>query len=595
MAGPQHAFPQPVKEILFLGGQRVRTGGFDLDPDAFELPRLIGRQRGCSGRRARLSNRRRRVGCAEIEKINQCASESTTKVGPMTDRQPTATTLCDETPKVEANEGENTGKRRHRHDAEEQDPVARKMEGVGEQKSTDRARSAEGWDVVPTHDERGQRAVTDRRHDRSRQVDEDKDPGPPQVFEDRPEAPQNEHIERQVPEFVVGKGSRDQCPNPEVFDVKGADEKVFGHQRKQVGRIGRRLPGDKDKYVEADDDRDRRRSRPFRTGGRSCWHIESRLVWSVHRRRIMAEPHEGFRGSLEESFGGPLLRRSRCISLVATTLMVAAVSFASELGDRLDRELKGSWGVLEVEVYSACGGTYSDNELGTAGVASKAQNRFAAGELVKIDNVKVKRQRVDLLLTLDAPLRVSRMDGPFELFDQHSCRVQLMVFVAREQVKTSDLEGLLTEVKKHITLYSSREEAEISDNWNGREMEPLPDDYEDTLHRNAIWKAEQTNAAVRGGIDHALSAAAEVIEDLDDDADYLAGFGEGAEKMGEFTVTSCDSLLSVSFTSYRESAPSENSRSWKDGWIDGQKLVFHVLVANRLRSCLLPVPSPPLP
>ena len=275
--------------------------------------------------------------------------------------------------------------------------------------------------------------------------------------------------------------------------------------------------------------------------------------------------------------------------------MAAALSSASELGDRLDRELKGGWGVLELEVYSACGGTYSDNEVGSAGVASKARNRFAAGELVKIDDVKVKRQRVDLLLTLDAPLRVSRMDGPFELFDQRSCRVQLMVYVPRELVKSANLDALLTEVKKHLTLYASRDDAELSGDWNGREMEPLPDDYEETVQRHAVWKAEQTNAAVRDGIDHALSEAAEAVEDLDDDADYIAGFAEGAEKMSDLTVTNCDSLLNLSFTSYRKNADSEKSRGWKDGWNDGQKLVFHVLLADRLRSCLVPVPAPPLP
>ena len=275
--------------------------------------------------------------------------------------------------------------------------------------------------------------------------------------------------------------------------------------------------------------------------------------------------------------------------------MAAALSSASELGDRLDRELKGGWGVLELEVYSACGGTYSDNEVGSAGVASKARNRFAAGELVKIDDVKVKRQRVDLLLTLDAPLRVSRMDGPFELFDQRSCRVQLMVYVPRELVKSANLDALLTEVKKHVTLYASRNDAELSGDWNGREMEQLPDDYEETVQRHAVWKAEQTNAAVRDGIDHALSEAAEAVEDLDDDADYIAGFAEGAEKMSDLTVTNCDSLLNLSFTSYRKNADSEKSRGWKDGWNDGQKLVFHVLLADRLRSCLVPVPAPPLP
>jgi hypothetical protein len=275
--------------------------------------------------------------------------------------------------------------------------------------------------------------------------------------------------------------------------------------------------------------------------------------------------------------------------------LAAAFSSASELGDRLNRELRGGWGVLEVEVYSACGGAYSDNEVGAAGVASKAPHHFAAGEMVKINNVKVKRQRVDLMLTLATPLRVSHMDGPFELYDRVTCKVQLKVFVPRELVKSANLEGLLTEVKKHVTLYSSRDDAEFSDEWNGREMEPFPDDYDETLHRHAVWKAEQTNAAIRDGIDHALSEAAEAVEDLDDDADYLAGFGEGAEEMGEFYITSCDSLLSVSFTSYRKSPPSDQSRDWKDGWTDGQKLVFHVLLADRLRSCLVPVPAPIVP
>jgi hypothetical protein len=115
------------------------------------------------------------------------------------------------------------------------------------------------------------------------------------------------------------------------------------------------------------------------------------------------------------------------------------------------------------------------------------------------------------------------------------------------------------------------------------------------VRRHAVWKAEQTNAAVRDGIDHALSEAAEAVEDLDDDADYIAGFAEGAEKMSDLTVTNCDSLLDLSFTGYRKNADSEKSRGWKDGWNDGQKLVFHVLLADRLRSCLVPVPAPPLP
>lgn len=273
--------------------------------------------------------------------------------------------------------------------------------------------------------------------------------------------------------------------------------------------------------------------------------------------------------------------------------IAANLTLASELGERLDRELKGGWAVLDVEAYSGCGDTYSDNQVNAAGVASKAPHGFAAGELVRVDDVKVKKQRVDLLLTLAAPLRVSRMDGPFELYDLRQCRVQLMIFVPREVVKNRDFDTLLSAVKSHVTLFRSRTEAELSDDWNGREAEPFPDDYEETLYQHAIWKAEETNTAVHRGIEDALTEAAEVIEDLDDDTDYLAGFGEGAESMSSFSVTSCGSLLNVSFASYKKTAPADRPKSFKDGWKDGQKLSFHVLLADRLRSCLVPMPTPP--
>jgi len=286
---------------------------------------------------------------------------------------------------------------------------------------------------------------------------------------------------------------------------------------------------------------------------------------------------------------------TRILLAVVGVATAASPASSSELGDRLDRELKGGWAVLDVEVYSACSGTYSNNEVGAVGVASKAQYQFDVGELATIDNTKVKKRRIDLMLSLAAPLRLSNMDGPFELYEQRQCQVQLIVFVPRELVKGENVEGLLAQVQQHITLYPSYDAARMSDGWNGRELQPFPDDYQDTLQRHAVWKAEQTNVAVQKGIDFALSEAAKVTDDIDDDDDYLAGFGAGAEKMVGFSVTSCDSLLNASLTTYRENPPADQTRAFKDGWHDGQKLVFNILVADRLRSCMVPVPvmTPP--
>lgn len=268
---------------------------------------------------------------------------------------------------------------------------------------------------------------------------------------------------------------------------------------------------------------------------------------------------------------------------------------ASDLEDRLNLELRGGWGIVEVEVYSACGGTYSDNEVGISGVASKAGHRFNEGELVKIDKINVKRKRVDLLLTLATPFRISRMDGPFELFDERVCKIQLIVPAAREEIKRGDFAALRGRIGSVLTVFPTLDDARSADNWNGRAIVPLPVGYEETLQRHAVWKAEQTNAAVNRGIDDALSAAARIADDLDDDSEYLEGFSEGAESMSSFSTTDCTALLSASSTAYRKSAPSEYSKSRRDGWKDGQELVLNVLLADSLRACRVPVPPPPLP
>ncbi|MDX2438252.1 MAG: hypothetical protein QNL88_14540 [Acidobacteriota bacterium] len=280
-------------------------------------------------------------------------------------------------------------------------------------------------------------------------------------------------------------------------------------------------------------------------------------------------------------------------SILAFTLSVAATGFASELDDRLNQRLRGAWAVLEVEVYSACAGTYSDNQVGDAGVAAKAQNRFEAGELVKIDKVNAKRQRVDLLLTLAVPLRISHTDGPFELFDERECEVQLIIPMAREDVKSGNDTAVVARLEETMTLYPSLEDARESDSWNGREIQALPDDYDQTLQKYTAWKAEQTNAAVGAAVHRAINDAANVADDLSDDADYLDGFSMGAEEMSSFSTTNCSSLLSASFSFHDTSPPKDRPKRWRDGWEDGQELVFNVLLAERLQACRVPVPPAP--
>lgn len=277
------------------------------------------------------------------------------------------------------------------------------------------------------------------------------------------------------------------------------------------------------------------------------------------------------------------------------TLFGALPAVSADLDERLDEQLRGAWAVLSMEVYSSCSGTYSDNTIGAAGVSSKAGRRFPAGELVKINKIKVKRARVDLLVTLAEPVLVAHQEGPFELFDEHRCKAQLIYGFPREVIKGRDLDTITAAIGASLATHPSQTEARESGDWNGREREAYPDDYEQTLARFEQWKAEQTNAAVTAGIEKATSEAAEVADDIERNADYLDGFAAGAEELEHLDIDDCERLIDASFSSFKKRPPSDKKAKWKRGFEDGQNLVFNLYLLRELRHCFVPVPPPPIP
>ena len=282
------------------------------------------------------------------------------------------------------------------------------------------------------------------------------------------------------------------------------------------------------------------------------------------------------------------------VGIAAVCILLGAFhTTAGGLDDELDGKLRGAWAVLTHEVYSSCSGTYSDNQVGAAGVSSKASRRFGAGELVKIDKVKVKRSRVDLLTTFSESVLVATQDGPFELYYERECKAQLIFEVPRAVIKSRDAAAVLAAIGSALTLYPTQSAAFDAADWNGRERDPYPEDYDLTLVRHKRWKAEQTNTAVAAGIDRSITEAASAAEDIEDDADYLAGFAAGAEEMQEISLSDCAQLIDASFASRKENPPSDKSKTWKRGFADGQRIVFHTRLARGLAGCYVPVPQVP--
>ena len=289
------------------------------------------------------------------------------------------------------------------------------------------------------------------------------------------------------------------------------------------------------------------------------------------------------------------MRRISAVAIAVALIFGAGTVSASRLDDDLDRRLRGAWATLGVEVYSSCSGTYSDNTISNAGVASKAARRFEAGELVKIDKIKVKRARVDLLTTFAEPVLVSHNDGPFELWEERECKAQLIFEVGRATIKRGNADEIMALLAAAMTTYGSRDSARSSDGWNGRERRPYPDDYDRTLARYEAWRAEQTNTAVAAGIEKAVDEAAHAAEEIEQDADYLDGFAAGVEEMESLDINDCARLIDASFSSFRERPPSGKTSTWDRGFDDGQSLVFHLYLSRELRHCFVPVHMTPDP
>ena len=203
----------------------------------------------------------------------------------------------------------------------------------------------------------------------------------------------------------------------------------------------------------------------------------------------------------------------RAISASSATCLLVATLAGSEIGatastePELNSRWRGAWTVLGVEVSSGCGGNYTNNEIRERRVSAKGQYRFGPGELAKVYKINLKRKQVEVLVDFVEPLLVPRREGPFTLYDALHCKVELQIKfppgVASNSIREVD-ELIAAILERH----DGAESAETSEGWNGRQRDPFPDGYEDTLYEYERWRAEQVNAEVAAKIEDVVEDAA---------------------------------------------------------------------------------------
>jgi hypothetical protein len=307
---------------------------------------------------------------------------------------------------------------------------------------------------------------------------------------------------------------------------------------------------------------------------------------------------------------------TRKIALVlgaaATTLLAVEAARASELQDDLESRWRGAWVVTTAETYSDCAGFYSDNRVNGRLVSGRAHQRFKPGEMAKVDSVDLKRSRLDLRLTLAESVLASSQDGPFTLYNEAQCKVELQVELPRDLVKKKDVAGVEALLRPIMERHASEEQARASKAWNRRQREAYPADYEETLARHTVWKAEQANAAVQAGIDRLIDETSRIPDRISDDPDYLAGFVKGVEAGRVPHPVACSDLMTIAQASptvypiattpttataaYRNvpagtATSTEQQARRQRGYQDGLRLTLALDAVHRMPGCLVPIPE----
>lgn len=276
-------------------------------------------------------------------------------------------------------------------------------------------------------------------------------------------------------------------------------------------------------------------------------------------------------------------RAGRAVATAVLALLCAGAVRAG-VEDDLDRRWKGAWVVVGVPVQSDCRATgYADNDVNDDLVHGKGRFEFAPGELARVHQVRLRRRQVEVQVDLEEPVLAARQEGPFTLYDRLSCKVELQFRI--DKAEREDVAGLDARIAELVERHATVDAAYDSSGWNGREVEPFPDDYEETLAAYEAWKVEMHNAAVEARRREALERASDLVAGVESERAYADGFAAGVHANRRLRFDGCDAALGSDPS--RHVGDTQGVESYRRGYRDGGRLVYWLRLAETLQDCFI--------
>ncbi len=277
----------------------------------------------------------------------------------------------------------------------------------------------------------------------------------------------------------------------------------------------------------------------------------------------------------------------RTLFVLLILALIPAAASAGDLQKKMKSRWLGAWVVTNVESYSDCRGRHTANRIDGNQVESCGIYKFAAGELARLEKIEIDGSQLNLMLTFDEPLLVQVNDGPFTLYDQRSCKVEIDMELPRDLVKSGDMETMEDFLGQVLERHANAKAARTSPKWNMRKVEPVPEEYESTITEHAVWKAEQYSAMVGAKLAIAMQETARVTERVKNDPDYMAHFVSGVETARANRLGNCESMMGYIFSGrYGDTSD--------PAWRDGRNLVYGLELIRELPACMTQVPGQPV-
>jgi len=283
-----------------------------------------------------------------------------------------------------------------------------------------------------------------------------------------------------------------------------------------------------------------------------------------------------------------LIGRSGLLLATGSAVLLAVSSSAwADLQDDLNARWRGAWLILHGDVSSNCNGMTTDNRINGDLLSASGRYSFEPGELAQVRKIDVNRRRVDVLLDLREGMLVAYQDGPFTLYREVSCDVELEIDFGSERTKDVGLGRIEDQFVAWFERHPRIGDAMDSPSWNGRQREDYPADYQETLIAYENWKIDQRNQLVAERIADSTEKTGLLLASVDSDKEFGAGLAEGIEEMRDAMTDNCDRLVSSGPGTFGRSAEAPNEE-WADGYSTGQQLAYHIELSRRLGHCFIP-------